>query len=122
MEAKRKIIRQKMSIKGKAPYDVAEKYYAILSAVNDLKLTEREIQLIAFAAIKGDITASDYRTEFCEKYDSTGATINNIVSKLKKKKIFLKEGSVVFVNPIIAPDFENRDVTLLIQLNHEQTS
>ena len=30
---------------------LAEKYYRILSAVNDLKLTNREVQLIAFAAI-----------------------------------------------------------------------
>ena len=32
--------------------ELAEKYYSILSAINNLHLTEREIQLISFTAIK----------------------------------------------------------------------
>jgi hypothetical protein len=36
----------------------------ILSAVNGLKLTEREIQLIAFTAVKGNISYGSIREEF----------------------------------------------------------
>ena len=46
---------------------MAEKYYRILSAVNDLRLTNREVQLIAFAATRGNISYANIRKEFCEK-------------------------------------------------------
>jgi DNA-binding MarR family transcriptional regulator len=74
-------------------YVLAEKYYRILSSVNDLKLTNREIQLIAFAAMKGNISYANIRKEFCEKYDSTSPAINNIISKLKKMGVFVKDGT-----------------------------
>lgn len=96
---------------------MAEKYYRILSAVNDLKLTNREIQLIAFAATKGNISYANIRKEFCEKYGSTPPAINNIVSKLKKMGVFIKNGTKVKVNPIILLNFE-KDIVLQISLIH----
>lgn len=98
-------------------YALAEKYYRILSAVNDLKLTQREVQLIAFAAIKGNISYANIRKEFCDKYDSTSPAINNIISKLKKMGIFVKDGTKVKVNPIILLNFE-KDIILQISLTH----
>lgn len=99
------------------PIVMAEKYYRILSAVNDLKLTNREIQLIAFAATKGNISYANIRKEFCEVYKSTPAAINNIVSKLKKMGVFVKHGTKVKVNPIILLNFE-KDIILQISLIH----
>lgn len=98
-------------------YAIAERYYNILSAVNDLRLTNREIQLIAFTAIKGNISYASNRDEFCEKYGTTDATINNIISKLKKSGILVKDGTKVKVNPIIVLNF-NKDLTLEIKLTH----
>jgi hypothetical protein len=99
--------------------ELAEKYYSILSAINNLHLTEREIQLIAFTAIKGNITFANVREEFCKTYNSTSPTINNIVSKLKRIGIFVKENGKVKVNPVIVIDFK-KDLTLDIQLVHEE--
>ena len=96
---------------------MAEKYYRILSAVNDLRLTNREIQLVAFAAIKGNISYANIRKEFCELYKSTPAAINNIVSKMKKMGVFVKDGTKVKVNPIILLNFE-KDIILQISLIH----
>jgi DNA-binding MarR family transcriptional regulator len=96
---------------------LAEKYYSVLSAVNNLKLTQREIQLIAFTAIRGNISYANIRQEFCEKYKTTSPTINNIISKLKKVGIFVKDGSKVKVNPVIILPFD-KDVTLEIKLTH----
>ena len=96
---------------------LAEKYYRILSSVNDLKLTNREIQLIAFAAIKGNISYANIRQEFCQTYDSTSAAINNIISKLKKMGVFVKDGTKVKVNPLILLNFE-KDIILQISLIH----
>tara|TARA_R110000803_G_C11966603_1_gene319310 strand:+ start:133 stop:540 length:408 start_codon:yes stop_codon:yes gene_type:complete len=100
-------------------YMVAEKYYAILSAINNLALTKREIELISFTAVKGSISYANHRTEFCERYNTTTATINNIVSKLKKTGIFIKEEGKIHVNSIIVVDFK-KNLNLLIKLKHEE--
>ena len=112
-----KIILQKLKVSKEDGYSLAEKYYSILSAVNSLSLTHREIQLIAFTAIKGNISYSNIREEFCKKYNSTSPTINNIISKLKKIGIFVKDGTKVKVNPLIVLDFDS-DITLEIKLIH----
>lgn len=115
METKSIVQRLKTSVKDSVV--MAEKYYRILSAVNNLKLTNREVQLIAFAATKGNISYANIRKEFCEKYGSTPPAINNIVSKLKKMGIFIKDGTKVKVNPIILLNFE-KNVVLQITLTH----
>jgi hypothetical protein len=97
---------------------LAEKYYSIISAINSLNLTKREIQLISFTAIKGNITYANVREEFCKTHNTTSPTINNIISKLKKIGIFVKESGKVKVNPVIVIDF-TKDVTLNISLTHE---
>jgi DNA-binding MarR family transcriptional regulator len=96
---------------------LSERYYSILSAVNDLGLTKREIQLVAFTAVKGNISYANIREEFCEKHGTTSPTINNIISKLKKIGILIKDGTKVKVNPIIVLDF-NKNITLEIKLLH----
>jgi len=100
---------------------LAEKYYSILFTINNLHLTEREIQLIAFTAIKGNITYANVREEFCKTYNSTSPTINNIVSKLKRLGIFVKENGKVKVNPKIIIDF-HKDLMLNIKLIHEEAT
>ena len=96
----------------------AQRYYTILSAINDIGLTKREIQLIAFTAIRGNISYSNIRQEFCEKYASSSPTINNMISKLKKMGILVKDGSKVKVNPVIVLDFEKEVLMLQITLKH----
>jgi len=119
MEAQKNKVVQSLAKKHTDKYKLAQKYYSLLSALNNLKLTEREIQLVAYTAIKGTITYANARTEFCEMYNTTTATINNIVSKLKKVGIFIKEDGKVKVNPVIVLDFE-KHINLFIQLQHEE--
>jgi hypothetical protein len=99
--------------------ELAEKYYAILSNINSLNLTTREIQLIAFTAVRGNISNANVREEFCSKYNTTSPTINNIISKLKKVGIFVKDGGKVKVNPVIVVDF-SKDVLLAITLKQNE--
>lgn len=105
-------------------FQLAEKYYGILSVINSLQLTEREIQLIAFTAIRGNISNVNYREEFCKKYNTTSPTINNIVSKLKKVGVFVKTEDKdstypkkIRVNPAIALDFK-KDLMLAVSLKY----
>lgn len=98
-------------------YLMAERYYTLLSAVNNLKLTQRELQLIAFTAIRGNISYANIRKDFCEKYGTTNPSINNIISRLKKLGILVKDGTKVKVNSQILLNFEH-DITLEIRLVH----
>jgi DNA-binding MarR family transcriptional regulator len=99
---------------------LAEKYYLVLSATNDLMLTTREIQLMAYIAVKGSVSISSNRDEFCKKYETTNATVNNIVSKLKKMGLMIKKEGKIVVNPIISLDF-TKDLTLDIKILHGKT-
>jgi len=116
-----KIVVQRLKKDVNTDMELAMKYYSILSVINSLNLTEREIQLISFTAIKGNITYANVREEFCKTYNSTSPTINNIISKLKKMSIFIKENGKVKVNPIITIDFK-KDLTLDIKLVHGETT
>jgi len=117
MEPTRKIIAQKLKTVQVDNYQLAEKYYRILSDVNSLNLTEREIQLIAFAAVKGNISYANNRQEFCSKHNSSEATIYNIISRLKRIGILVKDGTKTKVNPLISLNFDN-DIRLEINLTH----
>jgi DNA-binding MarR family transcriptional regulator len=117
MEKTNNIIVQKLRTQLTDSYSVAEKYYSLLSAVNNLGLTAREIQLIAFTAIKGNISYANIRSEFCDKYKSSPPTINNMISKLKRIGVFIKDGTKVKVNPIIVLNFD-KDITLQINVTH----
>ena len=113
----KKIIVQKFLRKVEDDYAMAEKYYAMLSTINDLKLTTREIQLVAFTAIRGNISYSNIREDFCNKYNSTSPTINNIISKLKRIGVFVKDGSKIKVNPVILLPF-SENITLELKMEH----
>jgi hypothetical protein len=115
----KKVIVQKFLRKVEDDYSMAEKYYSILSTINDLKLTQREIQLVAFTAIRGNISYSSIREDFCKKYNSTSPTINNIISKLKKIGVFIKDGSKIKVNSVIILPFSS-NVTLEMKIEHNE--
>jgi len=106
-------------------FHVAQCYYSILSTINNLHLTEREIQLIAFSTIRGSISYATVREEFCSKYHSSFPTINNIISKLKKLHIFIKKGKQIIVNPMIVLDFSKPlilQITLTMNNNDKQAA
>ncbi|SRR6478609_6549881 len=113
----RKIIAQKLKRQESSSLDIAIKYYSILSSINNLRLTEREIQLVAFTALKGNISYGSNRQEFCEIYKSSGPTINNIISKLKKVGLLVKDSGKIKVNPQILLNFEN-DIVLQLTILH----
>ena len=94
---------------------IEEDDFSLISIINNLKLTQREIQLVAFTSIKGNISYANNMKEFCEKYKSTSHTIYNIISKLKKIGVLIKDGTKIKTNPAICLSFNN-DITLEIKL------
>ena len=100
-------------------YETAQQYYEILGVLNDLGLAKGEIQLIAFTAIKGNITLGNIRKEYCTKYDTTIATINNIVHRMKKKNIIHKVDGMLIVNPKINQIDFSQDLGLIISVTQK---
>lgn len=118
MEAGNKIIVQKIRKNVEDQFALAEKYYSILSAINNLHLTTREIQLVAFTAIRGNMSYANIREDFCKKYETTSPTINNMISKLKSKGIMVKDKGKIKIAPVILLNF-NSNVVLQISLMHK---
>jgi hypothetical protein len=117
METNRKGVLQTLKCSNSDVYALAERYYVILSSVNGLKLTPMEIQLVAFTAVKSNISYKNIKEEFCKKHGTTIPSINNVIFKLKKIGVLVNDGKKVKVNPIILLDFEN-NITLEIKLVH----
>jgi len=97
--------------------EMAEKYYGILSTLNSIRLTQREIQLVAFTAIRGSMSYANVRNEFCKKYNSTTPTINNLISKLKRVGLLIKKDGKIIVNPAVALNFA-QNIKLEIKMFH----
>lgn len=111
------MILQRLKIDIDTPLVVAEKYFAIISIINDLGLARREIQLMAFTAVKGDVGVR--KEEFVEMYGSSLATLGNIVSKLTKEQFLKKDKKVVSVNASLLQQFEEGvrlDITLEVHV------
>lgn len=112
------MITQKLKKMVSDEFALAEKYYAILSEVNDLGLAKREIELAAFTAIRGNISDKKFREEFCTSYGSTISTINNIACRLRKIKVLVRDANRnEIINPVIRLNFL-MPLTLNIELSH----
>lgn len=110
------MIVQKLKKVSENKYLLAEKYYEILSSLNSLDLTKREVQLVAFAAIHGNISYTHIKDEFCARYDTSIQTIYNIVSKLMKIRVLIKDNGKIKVNPVIVLNFNDAiklEITLM---------
>lgn len=118
METNNIIIKQILKRSVKDDFSLAMKYYEMISVINNLQLTTREIQLVAFTAIRGNMTYGNVRNDFCEKFNTTSATIGNMICRLSKLKVFVKDNKMVKVNPAICLDFK-KGLTLEINLEHE---
>ena len=111
------ITKQTIFISVSDDLDLAEKYFSIVSVLNNLDMAKREVQMLAFTAVKGNIGSNVLKKEFVERYDSSLATVGNIISKWAKKGLFIKEKKMVYVNKGLLNDFKS-NVQLDITLSH----
>lgn len=111
-------ILQKITKKSEDSFALAEMYYSILSVINSLKLTNREIQLLAYSAVKGNLSNANVKEGFKNKYDTSLPTVTNIISRLRKIGVLIKKDRKIIINPVIALDFE-QEVHLNIRLYAE---
>ena len=98
--------------------NVAERYFRILSAVNNLQLTDREINVLAYIANEG-LNDKGKRDKFCKMHETTLATIYNVVSRLKKLGMVTKSRGSTKLVAVFEFDY-TKDVQLQIELRHER--
>lgn len=95
--------------------DMGKKYYHLLSIVNNLQLTEREIELLSFTSSRGTISSPSAKGEFCRRYNSSVPTVNNMISRLKRLGYLIKTPTKIVVNPAIDLDF-SKELIINIRL------
>lgn len=97
--------------------DVAFKYYSMMSILHDLNLPVRQLQLLAFTAIRGTITPLPAREEFVKMFSSSLASVENMKGKLFKKELLVVSKDMYKVNPAILPDFTQENYYFQININ-----
>lgn len=106
-----KILAQKIKREYNTPVEVAQKYYAMRLALNNIFLSNRELQLLAFTAVRGTISSSSAKEEFVRQFGSTVDTINNMISRLSRhpSKLLVKINGKTRINPALVLDFTHKE-------------
>ena len=89
-----------------SPIELAKKYLSIIFIINDIHVPKRKLQLLSYISIYG-ISSVTSRENFCRQYNSSKATIGNMVSELYKDKLLVKEKGKIKLNPDLSPNFNN---------------
>ena len=113
------VVVQKLMKEVKTEVEVGIKYYSLLSALNDLKLSKKQIELLAFTAVRGTITPLPAKQEFVKMFRSSIHSLENIKGKLVKRGLIIKDGDMYRVNPVIALDF-SKDLILKIRIGRKE--
>jgi hypoxanthine-guanine phosphoribosyltransferase len=110
------LIVQKIQKQEESLINQAIKYYALICLVNDIKLHRRDIELLAYTALRGTISSLSAKQEFSRQFGSSVSTVNNIISKLSSMGLLEKSQGKYKINDKIDIDFKNRDVVLQIKI------
>ena len=112
------MITQKLRRRLPDEFGIAVAYFSLISSLNSLALTERELQLMAFTAVRGNMSLGNVKTEFCERFSTTFPTISNIVYKLKKQGLLIKEDGRVKVNKMFPSNFKDGiTLNVILEIN-----
>lgn len=101
-------------------FEIAQKYYMILFDLNNIHVTKGELNLISFLAVHGTVSTPSVRKLFEETFGAPINSIYNMVSKLQKKRLLVKDkDNKIRVNPQILPDFSKGDLLLVIKIHSD---
>lgn len=95
------------------------KYYTLLSIVNELGLTPRECEMLSFTSVQGTISSLQAKKDFCKRFNSTLATVGNLMTRLSSLDYLVREGKKLVVNKNINFDFE-KNFIISIKLNGQE--
>lgn len=111
---------QQIQKKYKTDLEIAQKYYSIIFYLNNIHVTKTELNLVAYVAIHGTISTPSVRESFQKEYDLPINSVYNIVAKLQRNKLLIKDkDNKIRVNPQILPDFSKEEVLLAIKIQKD---
>ncbi len=89
--------------------EIANLYFSFISILNKLDLSDKEISLLSHISIVGNISSVNSVKGFMENFQVSRNYLYNIISRLSKKKLLIKESGKFKINSEIALDFINND-------------
>jgi len=83
-------------------------WFKFISAINDIKLAKRELELLAFINLRGTISSSSAKEEYVKLFNSSLGTVSNMTARLLKPKVGLlvKDKGKTRVHPALRIDFD----------------
>lgn len=98
-------------------FEIARKYYNIVFDMNDIHITAKELDLVAFSATNGTMSTPPIREEYIKRFKVSKASMYNMIARLQKIKILMKdkEGKIR-VNSQIHPDFNQKEFLIAIKI------
>lgn len=109
-----KVIVQKIQRKVDSDIEKAVKYYSVIFALNNIRIPQKQLYLLAYTAARGSITSPAARSEFVKLFDSSLASLENMKQELVKAGLLVRVDRKYKVNPKIALDFTNN---VVLQIN-----
>lgn len=116
----KEVVIQKLFRKEESPISLSIRYFSILSMLFGMELTRKEIELLAFVAVRGTITPVSAREEFITLFGSSKNSIENIKGSLSRKNLLIKVDKKYKVHPQFTSMDFSKDLILQITLNHKQ--
>ncbi len=97
----------------------AKVYFSVLSALNDLKLTGKEVEFLAWLALHGEPHDESVQASFIEEFQSTASSFEAIMYKLRQKGLLLRKDRKMILQPVFRRlDFAS-PITIQITLDDE---
>lgn len=110
------VVTQKLNRVEQSELELAVRYFSIISSINNIHLTNRQIQLLAFTAVKGTISSGGARKEFVEIFKSSVATLENIKHSLVKMGLISKQDGKYRVNQVFSKLNFGDSIQLVVNL------
>ena len=110
------VVVQKLNKKEDSEIKLAIRYFTIIAAVGNVHLTKREIQLLAFTAVKGTISSGGSKKDFVEYFKSTEGSLENLKHFLFKKGWLIEHNGKHTVATSLALDFR-KNIVLQVNLD-----
>lgn len=105
-----------------SPIDKATAYLAAILALNSIRITPGELELLAYMAVKGTITTPPVREGFMDSYSISKHRLKNIISSLYQKKLLYKDGArKTRLIPALQLDFKQPEQGIMIKMHLNET-
>lgn len=92
-------------------------WFGIIAIINKINLTTRQLQLLSFINYRGTISSTSAKAEFVKMFNSSTATISNMISELSESKILVKEKGKIKITPSLRIDTD-KELVIRISLSN----